>query len=222
MKFSVILGCLLGILALSVVSMDYDGTALAQESIKAVCPTCGEKDVLRKGMGITPLEKTMYCPDCKGKGAQHVCEKCGAEVVACSMCEKVIAVVERETIDTACPFCAEKVTLRKGMGMTAIEEVMVCPYCKGEGAEHVCEKCGAEIGTCPTCLELLAAGAEEVKAVCPQCKVVRTLKKGTGIVALQKTMKCPACEKPIKGFKSHACSECGTHMALCPICKETI
>ncbi|MFQ5862284.1 MAG: hypothetical protein ACE5IC_04080 [Candidatus Brocadiales bacterium] len=221
MKLGVILGCLLGILAMGIVSMDYSGTVLAQESIEAVCPNCGEKAVLRKGMGIMPLEKAMFCPDCKGKGAQHVCDKCGAELLACPKCKKVLAVTEG-VVEAVCPACAEITKLRKGMGITALEKEMVCPDCKGLGAAHVCDKCGAEVAVCPRCSKVLTAGAEAVKAVCPQCKVERTLRKGTGVIPLQTAMKCPKCEKPIKGLVPHVCEECGAHMALCPNCKKAL
>ncbi|MHC4197567.1 MAG: hypothetical protein ACYSRP_06615 [Planctomycetota bacterium] len=221
MKIGIIMGCLLGILALGIVSTDYSGTALAQESIEAVCPGCGEKGVLRKGMGVTPFKKAMSCPDCKGKGAEHTCDKCGANVMACPACKKAIALVGGGPA-AICPACTEATKLRKGMGMTAREQTMVCPDCKGEGAAHACEKCGAEVATCPRCVKLLTAGPEEVKAVCPQCKAVRTLRKGMGPIALQRTMKCPHCEKPVKGLGTHVCEECGEQVAVCPICKETI
>ena len=222
MKFGVIMGCLLGILALGIVSTDYSGTALAQESFKAECPNCGEKAILRKGMGMIPLEKTMYCPDCKGKGAQHVCDECGAEVLACSKCKKVLAVTEG-VVTGVCPTCGEKTRLRKGMGITALEKEMVCPDCKGKGAVHVCDRCGAEVVACPRCSKILTTKkAEVVKAVCPHCTVETTLRKGMGLIALQKAMKCPNCEKPIEGFEEHVCGECGARVAICPICKESL
>ncbi|MCB7129752.1 MAG: hypothetical protein J3T61_09475 [Candidatus Brocadiales bacterium] len=151
MKFSIIMGCLLGILALGVVSTDYSGTALAQESIKAVCPNCAEKDMHMKGMGVIPHEKTMSCPDCKGKSAGHVCEKRSAEKLTCPMHKKVAASVERETTEAVCPTCKEKIVLKKGIGITPLKREMVCIDCKGKGAEHVCKKCDAEALACPRC-----------------------------------------------------------------------
>ena len=222
MKLGVIMGCLLGILALGVVQMDYSSTVLAQESMEAVCPTCKEKTVFKKGMGVMPLQKEMVCPECKGKGVAHVCEKCGTEVVACPKCQKVIAVAEEEKITATCPSCGEKTTLKKGMGVMPLQKEMTCDTCKGKGTAHVCEKCGATVSACPKCGKVLTAQAEEVKAVCPHCKVERTLKKGMGVIALQKTMKCPNCDMPIEGFESHACGECGAHMVLCPLCKESL
>ncbi|MFQ5956824.1 MAG: hypothetical protein ACE5KK_03540 [Candidatus Brocadiales bacterium] len=222
MKLGIVLGCLLGILAMGIVSTDYCSTALAQESIKAVCPTCKEKTVLRKGIGITPLQEAMVCPDCKGKVAQHVCDKCGTEVIACPACKKVMAAVEREAVEAVCPTCGEKTRLRKGMGITALEKEMVCPDCKGLAAAHVCDKCGAEVAACPRCSKVLAARAEVVKAVCPHCKVERTLRKGMGNIAIQKAMKCPNCEKPVEGFEAHVCGECGVHMVVCPNCRKTL
>jgi len=103
-----------------------------------------------------------------------------------------------------------------------LQKEMTCDTCKGKGTAHVCEKCGATVSACPKCGKVLTAQAEEVKAVCPHCKVERTLKKGMGVIALQKAMKCPNCDMPIEGFESHACGECGAHMVLCPLCKESL
>ncbi len=151
MKIGVIMGCLLGILAMGAISTDYSGTALAEESIKAACPTCVDKDVLRKGMAMTPLEKTMSCPDCKDKGTEHACEKCSLEQLNCSKCMKVIAAAEREPARAACPTCGEKTTLCKGMGMMSLEKAMVCPDCKGKDVAHVCKTCSEETLACPRC-----------------------------------------------------------------------
>lgn len=153
MKIGVIMGCLLGILALGAVSTDYSGTALAGESIKAACPTCVDKDVLKKGMGMMPLEKTMSCPDCKDKGTAHACEKCSLERLNCSKCEKVLAAVEREPARAACPSCGEKTTPCKGMsmGMMPLEKAMVCPDCKGKDVAHVRKSCSDETLACPGC-----------------------------------------------------------------------
>ncbi len=127
MKFSVIMGCLLGILALGVVSTDYSGTALAQESIKSGCPTCAEKYMHKKGMGIIPHEKTISC--CNGKGAEHVHEKRSAEKLTCPMHKKVTASVEKETTEAVCPTCKEKTVLKKGIGITPLKREMVCIDC---------------------------------------------------------------------------------------------
>ncbi len=175
MKFGAIMGCLLGILALGVVSMDYSGTVLAQESMEAVCPNYAEKDMHMKGMGVMPHEKTMSCPncakkdmhmkgmgtmphektmsrhDCGGKGAEHVCEKRSAEKLTCPMHKKVTASVERETIVAVCPTCKEKTVLRKGIGRHPLKREMVCIDCKGKGVEHVCKRCDAEGLACPRC-----------------------------------------------------------------------
>lgn len=131
-------------------------------------------------------------------------------------------VLAQEGIKAVCPSCKEKTRLRKG-AVTPLEKIMVCPDCKGEGAAHVCDKCGAEVQVCPKCKKVLTAekGAEVLKAVCPHCKVETTLKKGA-TVPLQKTMTCPNCEKPIEGFEVHKCEECGAHMAICPNCKKAL
>ncbi|MGR3296121.1 MAG: hypothetical protein ACUZ8A_07845 [Candidatus Bathyanammoxibius sp.] len=165
MKIGVIIGCLLGILALGAVSTDYSSTALAEESIKAACPTCVDKDVLRKGMGMMPHEKTMSCPDCKDKGTEHACEKCSLERLNCSKCKKVSAAVEREPAMAACPsrgekatpckgmgmMSHEKATLCKGMGMMSLEKATVCPDCKGKDVAHVRKSCSDETLACPGC-----------------------------------------------------------------------
>ncbi len=151
MRFSLIMGCLLGVLALGVVSTDYSGAALAKEAIKAACPSCGEKAPPSKGMGVMPLEKSMSCPDCKGKGTEHTCDKCSLEQLNCPKCKKVIAEVYREPARAACPSCGEKATLSKGMGVMPLEKSMSCPDCKGKDVAHVCKSCSDETLACPRC-----------------------------------------------------------------------
>ena len=151
MKIGVIMGCLLGILALGAISTDYSGTALAGEAIKAACPTCVDKDVLKKGMGMMPLEKTMSCPDCKDKGTAHACEKCSLEQLNCSKCEKVTAAMEREPARATCPSCTEKTSLRKGAGINALKTEVSCPDCKGKDVAHACKRRSDEALACPGC-----------------------------------------------------------------------
>jgi DnaJ-class molecular chaperone len=214
------MGCLLGILALGITQMNYNSAVLAQESITAECPTCKEKTVLRKGMGVMALKKEMVCPECKGKGTAHVCEKCGTEVIACPKCQKVIAVAEEEKITATCPSCGEKTTLKKGMGVMPLEKEMTCDTCKGKGTAHVCEKCGATVSACPMCGKVLTAQVkEEVQAVCPICKEKPTLKKGMGVMAVEKEMTCPDCKG--KGT-AHVCTKCGTAVIACPKCSKVL
>ncbi len=217
MRFSLIMGCLLGVLALGAVSTDYSGTALAEESIKAACPTCVDKDVLRKGMGMTPLEKTMSCPDCKDKGTEHACEKCSLEQLNCPKCKKVVAAVEREPARAACPSCGEKVILSKGMGVMPLEKSMSCPDCKDKGIEHACEKCSLERLNCSKCKKAIAAVEREpARAVCSSCGEKTTLSKGMGIMPLEKAMSCPDC----KGKDAaHVCKTCSEETLACPRCK---
>jgi hypothetical protein len=54
---------------------------------RAACPSCGEKVILSKGMGVMPLEKSMSCPDCKGKDVAHVRKSCSDETLACPGCK---------------------------------------------------------------------------------------------------------------------------------------
>jgi phage FluMu protein Com len=223
MRNGIILGCLLGLLAMALFSTQ----VLGQES--AACPNCKEMTQVTKKGGGVHLEKKMVCPECKGEGTAldpHVCNKCGQELLLCSQCKKVVAhAAPSPAAQVRCPTCKETVTATKKGGGVRLEKAMQCPSCK-ETVEELgafeCEKCGKELIACVICRQYSGFISEEppVEARCPNCKeMVTTTKKGGG-VSLEKKMICPNCQKEVQDMDVHTCSKCGADMLLCPLCKK--
>lgn len=228
MRYGMILGCLLGILAVSFVGVQ---ATLGQEpSEKITCPTCKTETLATKKGGGVHLETRMLCPNCKGKGTAlepHVCNKCGQEVLLCDACKKVVArVVEKPTAQVKCPSCKETVTVTKKGGGVHLEKAMECPSCKKkvEGLEAVeCERCGKEMLSCPICRQHVGSVVKEspvAELKCPSCKEMTQATKKGGGVHLEKTMVCPNCKMELKDADVHTCSKCGADMLLCPMCKK--
>lgn len=232
MKTGLILGCLLGLLAVasfSVQTLAQESPPQAEAPKGITCPKCKVETMATKKGGGVQLETRMLCPDCKGAGTAlepHVCNQCGQEVLLCNQCKKVIAhAAERPTAQVKCPTCKETVTATKKGGGVRLEKAMQCPSCK-ETIEELgvfeCEKCGKDLVACAICRQYSGFISEgpPVEVKCPNCKEMVTATKKGGGVSLEKKMICPNCQKEVQDMDVHTCSKCGADMLLCPLCKK--
>lgn len=120
-----------------------------------MCPTC--KDVrVSPEKGRTLAAQVMVCPDCKneiGELAVHHCDKCGKDVLVCTMCQKASAELKAATMEGKCPKCME-VRSRPIKGKSLAVKEMKCPDCKKKSQEHLilhCDKCNIDFDACPIC-----------------------------------------------------------------------
>lgn len=69
-----------------------------------------------------------------------------------------IQVTEEAPKEIKCATCKEIITVTKKDGGVKLEKAMECPSCKKETEElgvFQCERCGAEILSCPICRQYL-------------------------------------------------------------------
>lgn len=121
-----------------------------------MCPSCKEVRVSPiKGKTLSSM--MMVCPECKGETTEfavHHCDKCGKDVLVCTLCNKAAAEGYSALMEESkCPKCKE-VRTRPVKGRTLATWDMKCPDCKKKlsawDIQH-CDKCNIDYIACPLC-----------------------------------------------------------------------
>ncbi|OHB86692.1 MAG: hypothetical protein A3D13_08740 [Planctomycetes bacterium RIFCSPHIGHO2_02_FULL_40_12] len=120
-----------------------------------MCPFCKEVRASSEKERVLAA-KSMVCPDCKSEVSAleiHHCDKCGKDVLICTMCQKASASLKAETMIGKCPKC-KKVLSRYVKGKVLATWKMKCRDCRMKSHEWLiqhCKTCNIDFLACPIC-----------------------------------------------------------------------